>query len=83
MLLPICFLAGVLNYLDRTNLTFAALELNNDLGFTPVVSTEWEVATPLPFLQGGSQEGPFSWSDLTTSVNDQPQACNQTCILCS
>lgn len=36
MLLPICFLAGVLNYLDRTNLTYAALELNSDLGFGPV-----------------------------------------------
>jgi len=37
VLLPICFLAGVMNYLDRTNLAFAALELNADLGFTPVV----------------------------------------------
>jgi hypothetical protein len=45
VLLPICFLAGVLNYLDRTNLTFAALELNGDLGFTPVVSSRWELAT--------------------------------------
>lgn len=36
VLLPICFLAGVMNYLDRTNLAFAALELNADLGFTPV-----------------------------------------------
>jgi hypothetical protein len=26
-----------MNYLDRTNLTFAALELNNDLKFGPVV----------------------------------------------
>lgn len=34
VLLPICFLAGILNYLDRTNLTFAALQLNSDLGFT-------------------------------------------------
>jgi hypothetical protein len=39
LLLPVCFLAGVFNYLDRTNLTFAALELNADLGFTPVVSS--------------------------------------------
>lgn len=38
VLLPVCFLAAVLNYLDRTNLSFAALELNADLGFTPVVS---------------------------------------------
>lgn len=38
MLLPICFLAGVLNYLDRTNLNFAALELNDDFGFTGQVS---------------------------------------------
>lgn len=38
VLLPVCFLAGVMNYLDRTNLAFAALELNADLGFTPVVS---------------------------------------------
>jgi hypothetical protein len=37
VLLPICFLAGVFNYLDRTNLTFAALQLNADLGFTPKV----------------------------------------------
>lgn len=37
MLLPVCFLAGVMNYLDRTNLTFAALQLNEDLGFTPQV----------------------------------------------
>ncbi|KAI8465365.1 MAG: major facilitator superfamily domain-containing protein [Monoraphidium minutum] len=35
VLLPIVFLAGVANYLDRTNLTFAALQLNGDLGFTP------------------------------------------------
>ncbi|KAF8068182.1 abaQ [Scenedesmus sp. PABB004] len=35
VLLPICFLCGVLNYLDRTNLNFAALQLNADLGFTP------------------------------------------------
>lgn len=35
VLLPICFLAGLMNYLDRTNLTFAALQLNADLGFTP------------------------------------------------
>jgi hypothetical protein len=39
VLLPICFAAGILNYLDRTNLSFAALELNADLGFTPVVSS--------------------------------------------
>jgi hypothetical protein len=39
VLLPVCFLAAVLNYLDRTNLAFAALELNADLGFTPVVSS--------------------------------------------
>lgn len=36
VLLPIVFLAAVLNYLDRSNLAFAALELNADLGFTPV-----------------------------------------------
>ncbi|WIA31173.1 hypothetical protein OEZ86_001180 [Tetradesmus obliquus] len=35
VLMPICFLAGVLNYLDRTNLNFAALQLNAELGFTP------------------------------------------------
>lgn len=40
MLLPICFLAAVLNYLDRSNLAFAALELNADLGFTPVVRVD-------------------------------------------
>jgi hypothetical protein len=37
--MPICFLAGVLNYLDRTNLNFAALQLNAELGFTPQAST--------------------------------------------
>jgi hypothetical protein len=36
--MPICFLAGVLNYLDRTNLNFAALQLNAELGFTPQAS---------------------------------------------
>jgi hypothetical protein len=40
VLLPIVFLAAVLNYLDRSNLAFAALELNADLGFTPVVSLD-------------------------------------------
>lgn len=38
LLMPVCFLAGMLNYLDRTNLNFAALQLNAELGFTPSVS---------------------------------------------
>ena len=46
-LLPVCFLAAVLNYLDRTNLAFAALELNADLGFTPVVS-HWTINVSNP-----------------------------------
>ena len=33
-LLPWAFAIGVVSYLDRTNLSFAAVELNRDLGFT-------------------------------------------------
>lgn len=33
-LLPWAFAIGVVSYLDRTNLAFAAVELNRDLGFT-------------------------------------------------
>lgn len=33
-LLPWAFSIGVVSYLDRTNLAFAAVELNRDLGFT-------------------------------------------------
>eukprot|EP00775_Hariotina_reticulata_P006568 gene6568-6796_t len=36
VVLPLCFVAGVFNYLDRTNLSFAALELNADLGLSAV-----------------------------------------------
>ncbi len=34
-LLPLFWLMVVLNYIDRTNLAFAAIQLNDDLGFTP------------------------------------------------
>ncbi|GAB0494832.1 hypothetical protein MMPV_006128 [Pyropia vietnamensis] len=34
-LLPMLFTAALLCYLDRTNLSFAALEMNADLGITP------------------------------------------------
>lgn len=33
-LLPILFIAALMCYLDRTNLSFAALEMNHDLGLT-------------------------------------------------
>lgn len=33
-LLPFAFSIGVVSYLDRTNLAYAAVELNRDLGFT-------------------------------------------------
>ncbi len=36
-LLPLFFLTTVLCYVDRTNLAFAALQLNKDLGFTEKV----------------------------------------------
>ena len=34
-LLPLIIAAYVMNYLDRTNVGFAALTMNNDLGFSP------------------------------------------------
>jgi hypothetical protein len=37
--MPICFLAGILSYLESTNLNFAALQLNGGLGFAPQVTT--------------------------------------------
>ncbi len=36
-ILPLLLLLGVLNYLDRANIAFAALEMNKDLGFGPAV----------------------------------------------
>jgi MFS family permease len=36
-LIPLLFLAVLLNYLDRINIGFAALRMNRDLGFTPAV----------------------------------------------
>jgi MFS transporter, ACS family, tartrate transporter len=36
-ILPFLLLLGVLNYLDRANIAFAALEMNKDLGFGPAV----------------------------------------------
>ena len=36
-LLPLIMLAYVANYLDRTNVGFAALTMNRDLGFSPTV----------------------------------------------
>lgn len=36
-LLPLFFFTTVLCYVDRTNLAFAALQLNKDLGFTEKV----------------------------------------------
>lgn len=34
-LIPFMFLLYVVNYLDRVNVSFAALQMNNELGFTP------------------------------------------------
>lgn len=76
MLLPICFLAGVLNYLDRTNLTYAALELNSDLGFGPVdygigAGASRSTQHPQPNVSRSSQtptvaltrvQGPSTWA---------------------
>lgn len=36
-LLPIFFLMITLSYIDRTNLAFASIQLNQDLGFSPEV----------------------------------------------
>ena len=36
-LLPLIMLAYVVNYIDRTNVGFAALTMNRDLGFSPSV----------------------------------------------
>ena len=36
-ILPFPLLLAVLNYLDRANVAFAALEMNKDLGFGPAV----------------------------------------------
>eukprot|EP00775_Hariotina_reticulata_P006565 gene6565-6793_t len=50
VLLPLCFTAGVFNYLDRSTLSFAALELNADLGLTAV---DFGVGAGLFFLSYG------------------------------
>ena len=34
-LIPFMFLLYVVNYLDRVNIGFAALQMNQDLGFSP------------------------------------------------
>src|ERR1700749_2726893 len=36
-IIPLLFLLVMLNYLDRSNLGFAALQMNSQLGFTPEV----------------------------------------------
>src|ERR1700744_6797808 len=36
-IIPLLFLLVMLNYIDRTNLGFAALQMNSQLGFTPEV----------------------------------------------
>ena len=36
-LIPFLFLLYILNFLDRVNVGFAALEMNRDLGFGPAV----------------------------------------------
>ncbi|KAJ9527022.1 hypothetical protein QJQ45_025269 [Haematococcus lacustris] len=36
-LLPLFWLTVILSYVDRTNLAFASIQLNKDLGFTPAV----------------------------------------------
>jgi ACS family tartrate transporter-like MFS transporter len=36
-LIPFCMLLFILNYLDRVNIGFAALQMNQDLGFSPTV----------------------------------------------
>ena len=36
-LLPLIMLIAVVNYLDRANIAFAALQMNKDLGFSPSV----------------------------------------------
>ena len=36
-IVPLLFLLVMLNYLDRSNLAFAALQMNSELGFTPEV----------------------------------------------
>ena len=36
-LIPVLFVAVLLNYLDRINIGFAALRMNHDLGFTSAV----------------------------------------------
>lgn len=35
-LLPILFIAALMCYLDRTNLSFAALDMNKDLAISPI-----------------------------------------------
>ena len=34
-IIPLLFLLVMLNYIDRSNLGFAALQMNSQLGFTP------------------------------------------------
>lgn len=36
-LIPFCMLLFILNYIDRVNIGFAALQMNKDLGFSPAV----------------------------------------------
>jgi hypothetical protein len=43
-LLPVCWLSALLAYLDRANLSFAALQMNDDLGAR--LHTRWRCITP-------------------------------------
>ena len=36
-LVPFCMLLFFFNYIDRANISYAALQMNADLGFTPVI----------------------------------------------
>ena len=50
-IIPYIFICYIVNYLDRFNVSFAALEMQADLGFSPMVyglGASWLLPPPLP-----------------------------------
>jgi hypothetical protein len=60
-IVPLLTLAYVANYLDRTNIGFAALTMNKDLGFT---ATEFGYGAGILFLGYTVFEIPATWRSI-------------------
>ena len=65
-IVPLLTLAYVVNYLDRTNIGFAALTMNKDLGFT---ATEFGIGAGVLFTATPSSKSPAT-SRSTGSARD-------------